>query len=104
MSKNSVDQFNVSPALPPGATLLEVPDMCRGLKQSKPVVYGFIEDGTLPTFTVGTRRFCTVEQLQQCIQTLAERGKNSPKPSAKRGPQYGRPSDKKQHGRRVSAR
>ncbi len=80
----------ISPALDPASTLCDIPDMRRLLHVSKPSLYKWIEDGTLNTFMVGARRMCTLADIQACIRTLSANGKKQ-RPSARKGPQYGRP-------------
>jgi hypothetical protein len=64
----------VSPALDPAATICTMKEAARILRASKVVTYRHIRDGLLQTFRVGTRRYCTVAQIQDCVRALAERG------------------------------
>jgi hypothetical protein len=64
----------ISPALDPAATICTMKEAAKILRCSTVVLYRYINAGLLQTFRVGTRRYCTLAQIQDCVRALAERG------------------------------
>ena len=53
---------------------LTMDQVAAALNVSVPTAYRLVNEGLLRTFTVGRKRFASVQAAQECVQTLEQRG------------------------------
>jgi excisionase family DNA binding protein len=119
MAKNSA-AIAIAPSPPalPDVPMLTIADVENRLQVSRPFIYELLNSGELKSVMQGNRRYITQRQLDDYVRHLEKEGAPLPRdqpnnkwrpltkkaapppPSAKQGPQYGRPT-KKQKAQRV---
>ncbi|MEW8333341.1 MAG: helix-turn-helix domain-containing protein [Candidatus Thiodiazotropha sp.] len=55
----------------------DIDDIILALKSNRKTVYGLINGGTLRTYKVGRRRYCTHDALLECQASLEEKTNNT---------------------------
>ncbi|MEW8073626.1 MAG: hypothetical protein AB2758_20635 [Candidatus Thiodiazotropha endolucinida] len=55
----------------------DIDDMILALKSSRKIIYQLINSGTLRTYKVGRRRYCSHAALLECQASLEEKTNNA---------------------------